>query len=168
MGRIAKAETPQVEKMEGFEGRYAEIDDYTVGFETRRVSQDMNALLDQLVERKPMQDHDGKSGALLEHARLADGTRVVIKWLDRAADLVMQATGDEAGREYVLWRDGVFDRLPTGIGHAVLDAATSSRRGRPGHAGRLRVDHRMEPSTQSCRVPAGPRRRGASAWRVRR
>jgi hypothetical protein len=83
---------------------------------------DMNALLDQLVERTPMQDHDGKSGALLEQARLADGTRVVIKWLDRSADLVMQATGDEAGREYVLWRDGVFDRLPVGIGHAVLEA----------------------------------------------
>jgi hypothetical protein len=83
----------------------------------------MSALLDQLAQRSPLQDHDGKSGALLEQARLADGTRVVIKWLDRSADLVMQATGDEAGREYLLWRDGVFDRLPAGVGHAILDAA---------------------------------------------
>ena len=83
----------------------------------------MNALVDQLVERSPMQDHDGKSGALLEQARLPDGTPVVIKWLDRSADLVMQATGDEAGREYVLWREGVLDRLPSGVGHAILEGS---------------------------------------------
>jgi hypothetical protein len=40
MGRIAKAEAPQVEKMEGFEGRYAQIDDYTVGFETYTTDND--------------------------------------------------------------------------------------------------------------------------------
>lgn len=44
MGTIAKNSAPQVEQMPGFEGRYGEIDEYTVGFETYTADADMAEL----------------------------------------------------------------------------------------------------------------------------
>lgn len=70
------------------------------------------------VKRTPLADNDGKSGATLERAVLADGTRVVVKVFDPADDLVMRLTGDTRGREVELFQRGLFDRLP--VGHAVL------------------------------------------------
>jgi len=77
--------------------------------------------LDSAVERVPFGDHVGKSGATLERVLLADGRRVVVKKLSPATDLVMALTGDTTGREYEVWASGLLDRLPAGLGHAVLD-----------------------------------------------
>lgn len=77
-----------------------------------------------LFERRPLDGHVGESGAQLERARLDDGTPVVVKTLDPAADLTMQLTGGIA-RDPRLFQAGVFDRLPEGVGHAVLDAWSS-------------------------------------------
>lgn len=77
--------------------------------------------LQHAVERVPLVDHEGKSGAALERLVLADGRRLVVKRFTPATDLVMAVTGDGIGREYLLWRSGVLDRLPAEVGHAVVD-----------------------------------------------
>jgi hypothetical protein len=71
-------------------------------------------------ERQPLADSDGKSGATLERAVLADGRNVIVKRFDPEADLVMRITGDERGREVEMWENGIFERLPAGVGHAVI------------------------------------------------
>ena len=68
----------------------------------------------------PLADSDGKSGATLERAVLADGRSVVVKRFDPEADLVMRISGDTRGREVEMWESGIFDRLPADVGHAVI------------------------------------------------
>lgn len=83
----------------------------------------MNALaglLDRIVVRVPLDDHDGRSGARLERVVLDDGTRLVIKRTSPSVDLAMRVTGATMSREHRLWRAGVLDRLPRGVGHAVV------------------------------------------------
>jgi hypothetical protein len=79
-------------------------------------------LLERAVQRAPLAEHDGQSGSTLERLLLADGTRLVVKRIDLARDLAARATGDTAGREYHLWREGVLDRLPSGVAHSILTA----------------------------------------------
>jgi hypothetical protein len=76
-------------------------------------------LLDGL-ERTPLPDNEGKSGAVLERVELTDGTRVVVKRFDPTQDIVMRMTGDSRGREVAMFQRGVFDRLPPEVGHAIL------------------------------------------------
>ncbi len=78
-------------------------------------------VLRDVVERTVVSDHVGKSGAGLERVRLRDGRVLVVKRVDPAHDVTLAMTGGGPSREYVLWRDGAFDRLPPGVGHAVLD-----------------------------------------------
>lgn len=80
------------------------------------------SVLDRIVTTTPLDRHDGRSGARIERAVLDDGTRVVVKRVRRADDLVMLATDDRTGREAELWSRGILDRLPPGVGHAVLAA----------------------------------------------
>ena len=77
--------------------------------------------LDDVLERRPMVGHSGKSGALLERVRLTDGRRLIVKRFSPGTDLLMAALGDVVGREYVLWSRGILDGLPPGVGHAVVD-----------------------------------------------
>ena len=81
----------------------------------------MTTILDEAVERVPIGGHDGRSGASVERVRLGDGRRLVVKRMHPDFDLTMRLTGDTVGREFLLWRDGVLDALPPGIGHAVVD-----------------------------------------------
>ena len=81
----------------------------------------MTTILDEAVERVPIGGHDGRSGASIERVRLADGRRLVVKRLRPDRDITMRLTGNTMGREYLLWREGVLDELPPGIGHAVVD-----------------------------------------------
>jgi hypothetical protein len=68
------------------------------------------SLLDRVVERTPLEGHDGRSGARLDRVTLADGTRLVVKHATASSDLAMRVTDDPVGRELALWRDGVLDR----------------------------------------------------------
>jgi hypothetical protein len=79
-------------------------------------------LLDRIVERVPLDGHDGRSGARLERVVLDDGTRLVIKRTSPSADLAMRVTGAAVSREHRLWQAGVLDRLPPGLGHALVDS----------------------------------------------
>lgn len=72
------------------------------------------------VERTVLEGHDGRSGASLERVRLADGTRLVVKRTLAPTDLTMRFSGDGTGRELTLWEAGVLDRLPSGVGHAIV------------------------------------------------
>ena len=74
----------------------------------------------RVVARTSIGDHVGRSGATLERVRLDDGRSLVLKRLTPRDDLAMAATGDRVGREYLLWRSGLLDRLPAGVGHAVV------------------------------------------------
>ena len=62
----------------------------------------------------------GMSGAQIERGWLDDGSVVIIKYADANADWIMRATGD-TGRVAALWDEGVFDRVPRAIEHAMLD-----------------------------------------------
>jgi hypothetical protein len=75
-------------------------------------------LLDKVVERGPL-CANGKSGAVLERVRLADGRVVVAKHVDSRRDWIMRATGDD-GRVARLWSAGVFADLPAAIDTAVV------------------------------------------------
>ena len=81
----------------------------------------MTTILDEAVERVPIGGHDGRSGVSIERVRLADGRRLVVKRLRPDREITMRLTGNTMGREYLLWREGVLDELPPGIGHAVVD-----------------------------------------------
>lgn len=85
------------------------------------MSEDVAALVARVTDRVAMDGHDGRSGARLERGVL-DGTRVVVKTVELAADLSLLLGGDPSGRERRLWADGVLDLLPEGTGHAVLAA----------------------------------------------
>jgi len=79
-------------------------------------------LLRDAVERQVLSEHVGKSGAGLERVRLADGRALIVKRVCADSDVTLGLTGGGPGREYLLWRAGVFDRLPPGVTHAVVDA----------------------------------------------
>jgi len=79
-------------------------------------------LLHQAVDRSVLTGHDGRSGAGLEHVRLADGSEYIIKRVTPASDLTLALTGGSVAREYLLWSSGALDRLPPGVGHAVVDS----------------------------------------------
>ena len=81
----------------------------------------MTTILDEAIERVPIGGHDGRSGASVERVRLGNGRRLVVKRMHPDHDLTMRLTGDTVGREYLLWREGMFDALPPGIGHAIVD-----------------------------------------------
>lgn len=80
---------------------------------------ELSAVLEQ-VERTPLPDSEGKSGAVLERAVLPDGRRVVVKRYSPRTDIFMRLLGDEVGRELLLHRAGTLDLLPPTVGHCVL------------------------------------------------
>src|SRR4051812_17133047 len=83
---------------------------------------DRGELAGHVVERTPLTEHVGKSGAALERVVLDDGRHLVLKRLSPSTDLLMALTGDAVGREYLLYSAGWLDRLPHGTGHALVGA----------------------------------------------
>jgi hypothetical protein len=94
----------------------------------------MNAILDRVVERAVLDEHDGRSGARLERVRLDDGTRLVVKYADPTADLTIALTGG-VERERLMWSSGTTeDRLPLVREPVCLAADTAISAGRSGRA----------------------------------
>jgi hypothetical protein len=75
--------------------------------------QDLHAL-------RPMDGHTGLSGARLLRAHLSDGRSVVVKQSCGEEDVFQQLLGHTVNLEYLLWREGVFGRLPKGVTCPVL------------------------------------------------
>jgi hypothetical protein len=89
---------------------------------------DLEALLARVADAVPISGHDGRSGARLERAVLDGTQRVVVKTVEPGGDLTLMLAGDPSGRERRLWEAGVLDRLPEGVGHAVIAAGWSGGR----------------------------------------
>ena len=81
----------------------------------------MSDLLQGAVRREVLESHDGRSGARIERVVLDDGRRLLVKRSRVAEDVTVALTGG-VQREHALWRSGAFDRLPAGVGHAIIDA----------------------------------------------
>lgn len=81
-------------------------------------------LLDDVVARTALVEHVGRSGAALERVTLGDGRTVVVKRVTPETDLTLAALDRPHAQELLLWRSGGLDRLPEGVGHAVLDGWT--------------------------------------------
>ena len=79
-------------------------------------------LVRDAIERVVISGHEGKSGAGLERVRLADGRAVIVKRIEPGTDFTIEATGGLPGCEILLWQAGVFEHLPDGVGHALIDA----------------------------------------------
>ena len=69
----------------------------------------------------------GVSGARLERIHV-DGTSLVVKRLDPAADWTMRALGDLSCYTVQLWERGILDRLPACIGQPVVAAGPDPTR----------------------------------------
>ncbi len=76
-------------------------------------------LVDSIRDRRPVNDHDGRSGARIETGTLADGTRVYLKHADLDRDLGALLSGN-GHRERDLLEAGVFDRLPPAVATALV------------------------------------------------
>jgi len=60
------------------------------------------------------------SGATLERGKLLNGRPIVVKRSAPGADLFQSLLGHRVSLEYRLWEAGVLDRLPSGVGSAVI------------------------------------------------
>ena len=80
--------------------------------------------LDDATGRAALVEHVGKSGAALERLTLADGRTVVVKRITPETDATLAVLDQPVGQELLLWRSGGLDRLPEGVGHAVVDGWT--------------------------------------------
>jgi hypothetical protein len=76
-----------------------------------REVQSVEQLLAGATDRQIIADSAGKSGAILERARI-DGKPYVVKYIDRSRDWTMRAAGSLRGVSYELWLRGLFDDLP--------------------------------------------------------
>jgi hypothetical protein len=77
------------------------------------------SLRDQVVERVPFTGDGGRSGAMLERVRIADGRWLFAKRSSPVTDLTMRLTGDD-GRLVRLWDAGVFGLLPADVESAMV------------------------------------------------
>ena len=71
------------------------------------------------VQRQPLGDAEGYSGASLERLTLADGSTWVLKHISPANDIMMRLTHD-TGRAAELWIRGVLRRVPPIIDTTVV------------------------------------------------
>jgi len=76
------------------------------------------------VRRQPF-DTEGFSGSALERIETDGGLgpAFILKQISADRDWVMRGTGDLRGREVRVWQLGLLDRLPPGLGHAVVACA---------------------------------------------
>src|SRR5258708_4639502 len=79
------------------------------------------------VRTAPFTTADSASGSgflMVETLETPDGpgVRYLVKRIGRDRDWLMRTT-DDPGREALLWRDGVFDRLPPAVGATILAVA---------------------------------------------
>lgn len=77
------------------------------------------SLLDRVTGRRPLVDHDGRSGAPIERGVLDGVTPVYVKTTTVDDDIGHLLTGD-ARRELRLWQTGTLDSLPDGVGTAIV------------------------------------------------
>ncbi len=75
-------------------------------------------LSERVVTAEPL-GSEGASGNKVERVTLDDGTRLVRKRVSPEWDWISRATGDD-GRALVMWKQGVFERIPSTVHHATV------------------------------------------------
>ena len=76
-------------------------------------------LLARASSRERVVPADARSGAVFE--RIVVGSDCYfVKQLSFGSDWVMRVTGDDVGRQYLVWQAGIMDRSPDCIDHAVV------------------------------------------------
>jgi hypothetical protein len=77
------------------------------------------------VRSSPFSGGDSASGSqfLTIETNEGQGPRFVVKLSSPACDWIVRATGDELGREVLVWSSGLLDRLPPEIIHPVVACA---------------------------------------------
>jgi hypothetical protein len=70
-------------------------------------------LIDDVVERRIVEGHDGRSGAGIERVLFRDGRRLIVKTVVPSEDLTCVIDPDAADRELRLFESGVLDGLPS-------------------------------------------------------
>ncbi len=78
----------------------------------------MTSILDGAVDRGAFAGEGGQTGASFERATLTDGSRVVIKHVTRDDWMLVVSNGESYLNR--LWRDGVFERMPSTIDHTMI------------------------------------------------
>jgi hypothetical protein len=86
------------------------------------VAATVDELLAGASDREPMHAADSKSGARFERVTI-DGARYVVKYLSRADDWIMRATGDLAYRPLLVWQSGLLGLSPDCIDDTYVGAA---------------------------------------------
>ena len=76
-----------------------------------------------IVERAALTTDDGYSGASIERVIARDGTSYVLKRMAIEHDWIMRATNDHRCRAAAIWVEGLLERAPTQIDHAIVGAA---------------------------------------------
>jgi hypothetical protein len=84
---------------------------------------DLGRLLQRLTGRAPLGDNAGKSGALIERARL-DGEPYIVKYLDSTMDWTLRAAGVPGGVSLEMWTRDLFRRLPDCFEQPIVAVAT--------------------------------------------
>ncbi|MBA3743677.1 phosphotransferase [Sporichthya sp.] len=83
-------------------------------------------LLADATDREPITDGAGKSGARLERVRI-EGVSHVVKYVDLDSDWTMRTAGCLVPAALLLWRRGVFTRLPACIDQPIIGVAAYER-----------------------------------------
>jgi hypothetical protein len=84
--------------------------------------------LDDVVERVPLVDHEGKSGALLERVRLGDGRHLIVKRFSPKTDLLMAALGDVSVVSTSSGRGGSWTGCPQrSVTRLLMGGSTATR-----------------------------------------
>jgi hypothetical protein len=86
------------------------------------VAATVDEMLAGATDRTTMHASDSKSGARFERVTIG-GNRYVVKYLSRADDWIMRATGDLAYRPLLVWQTGLVDLAPDCFDHAYAGAA---------------------------------------------
>jgi hypothetical protein len=88
----------------------------------RPVASTAAELLAGATSREPLRPGDGKSDVPMERVVIG-GASYVTKSISPRFDWISRATGDYGCRAMACWRDGLFDRLPDCLDHAVVAVA---------------------------------------------
>ena len=94
----------------------------------RAMAPSVDALVDGASSREPLTSTDSKSGAQLERV-VIDGTRYVLKTVDRHTDWIARQAGDVGCWPVLAWEAGLVDLAPPCIDHTLVGAARTASGG---------------------------------------
>lgn len=108
------------------------------------------ALINDVASRAPLPVDEAYSGSRLERVELADGRRLVLKYLPPEGDWLTRAC-DGLGRTRDLWERGLLDALDAVVEHGVVGHETSD-------GADVLVMRDLSETLWPARVPLGPAR----------